>query len=95
MRNKNVSPHFEDGVIGSTIERYLLTYHWKVLLTIEIIMLSKGFNNISGQNGSLSNFDMPLFRNGLTYTHENCTIFNLPYGLKQCITQKGLKIAST
>lgn len=57
MRNKNVSPHFENGVIGSTSERDLLTYHWKVLLTIEIIMLSKGFNNISGQNGGLSKFN--------------------------------------
>lgn len=38
------------------IERYLLTYHWKVLVTIETITLSKGFNNIPVQNGGLSKF---------------------------------------
>lgn len=53
-----IFPFSEDGNYC-----YLVTYHWEGLLTRKIISLRKGFYDIPGQNGDLSNFTG--FRNSM------------------------------
>lgn len=52
------SLHFEKGIKGDIVnvfdsKPYLMTYHWKGLLTIKIRTLRKGSYDIHDQNGGL------------------------------------------
>lgn len=48
-------PNFEKGVRGNPFNSnpYLVTTHWKALITIKIMMLRRGFYDIPGQNVAL------------------------------------------
>lgn len=75
------------------INSYLVTYHWKVLLTSKKVP-RQGFYEITRQNRILSKLTSFLtgslpFQTGLTYTPTSCTIVFL---LQQGITQKGLTV---
>lgn len=77
------------------IKSYLVTYHWKGLLTIQIMTHLRGFYDIAGLNSSLSkyNFDGVPFQTRLTNTHVNFTIVYLPPScLKKGIFNNGLTI---
>lgn len=79
MREDKGSPNFEKEIKGGNFNLfndipYLMTYHWKVILTRKVMKLRKGFYDIAGQNGGLSKFTSCRtlkschFRTELTYT---------------------------
>lgn len=100
---------FEKGVnnggdlILFHINSYLVTCHWKGLLTREIMTLTKGFYEIPARNGGLpkltsllSNLEYKLsFRTGLVGVHTVCKLCFLKRGFARkelTITNFGVRL---